>query len=105
MQRRMLRVVGMVLVIGAGVTAVANGQSAVGAVYTMSNARSGNQILLFDRHVDGTLTPAGAIATGGAGTGGGLGNQSGLVLSDDGESLLAVNAGSNDISIFDVHED
>jgi 6-phosphogluconolactonase (cycloisomerase 2 family) len=48
------------------------------------------------------LTAAGAVATGGAGTGGGLGNQSGVTLSDDGRWLLAVNAASNDVSLFSV---
>src|SRR5205085_1335832 len=40
--------------------------------------------------------------TGGAGTGSGIGSQGALTLSDDGEWLLAVNAGSNEITAFAV---
>src|SRR5262249_30025697 len=65
-------------------------------------APAGNQILVFDRAVDGTLSAAGHVATGGAGTGGGLGNQGALTLSDDGRWLLAVNAASNDVSLLAV---
>ena len=85
-----------------GVALSAEPHRPAGAVYTMSNAVSGNQILVFDRLQDGSLTPAGAIGTGGAGTGGGLGNQSAVVLTDDGQWLLAVNAASNDVAIFEV---
>jgi len=74
----------------------------VGAVYTMSNDAVENSILVFNRHPDGELTPAGSYSTGGLGTGGGLGNQSGLVLSLDQKWLFAVNAGSNEISVFAV---
>lgn len=77
-------------------------RAAAGAVYTMSNATTGNEILQFDRAADGTLTPAGSFATGGFGTGGGLGNQSALVLSAGQRWLFAVNAGSNEISVFAV---
>src|SRR5205823_10438818 len=96
---RILSVAAAVLALGIGASA-AHAQPAVGAVYTTSNATTGNQILVFDRHVDGTLTPANAVATGGRGTGAGLGNQSGLILSEDGERLLAVNASNNVETVF-----
>jgi 6-phosphogluconolactonase len=73
-----------------------------GAVYTMSNASGGNEILVFDRAADGSLSFAGSHATGGLGTGSGLGNQGGLVLSRNGGLLFAVNAGSDEISSFRV---
>jgi len=76
-----------------------------GAVYTMSNDAVENSILVFNRGGDGTLTPAGSYPTGGLGTGGGLGNQSGVVLSPDQKWLFAVNAGSNEISVFRVKHD
>src|SRR2546427_2674932 len=38
--------------------------------------RSGNAVAVFTRAADGTLTAAGTIATGGAGTGAGLGSRS-----------------------------
>ncbi len=73
-----------------------------GAVYVMSNASTGNEVLVFDRLADGRLVPAGAVATGGIGTGGGLGNQGALVLTDEERWLLAVNAASDDVSVFRV---
>lgn len=76
-----------------------------GAVYTMTNAASGNEVLAYPRSARGALGDPTAYATGGDGTGGGLGNQSGLILSQDGRWLLVVNAGSNDISVFAVTDD
>lgn len=75
-----------------------------GAVYTMTNSSSSpNEVVAFDRHADGSLELSGSFPTGGFGSGAGLGNQGGVVLSDDGRWLLAVNAGSDEISIFAVH--
>ena len=73
-----------------------------GAVYTMDNATGGNHVLAYRRDADGTLSPAGTFDTGGLGTGGGLGNQGSLVLSRDGRWLFACNAGSDEISVFQV---
>ena len=73
-----------------------------GAVYTMSNAADRNAVLVFDRLADGRLVRAGAVSTGGTGTGAGLGNQGGLVLTGNEKWLLAVNAGSNSISVLQV---
>ncbi|HEV8600943.1 MAG TPA: beta-propeller fold lactonase family protein [Gemmatimonadales bacterium] len=81
------------------------GQGGAGNLYTMTNASSGNAVLIYRRAADGTLTPAGSVGTAGLGSGGGLGNQGGLVLSDNGRWLLAVNAGSNSISVFRVEGD
>lgn len=72
----------------------------IGAVYTTSNDAADNAVLRFDRYADGTIEYSASYSTGGMGTGAGLGNQSGLVLAN--KWLLAVNAGSNDISVFRV---
>src|SRR5438477_6836971 len=72
------------------------------AVYTLTNQVAGNAVAVFNRAADGTLGAAGTIATGGTGTGGSLGSQGAVALSDDGRRLFAVNAGSNDVSVFDV---
>ncbi len=72
----------------------------IGSLYTASNATADNQILAFDQMRDGSLKPIGTVSTGGKGSGGGLGNQSGLVLTSNREFLLAVNAGSNEISVL-----
>jgi 6-phosphogluconolactonase (cycloisomerase 2 family) len=73
-----------------------------GAVYTASNAATGNEVLVFHRLTDGRLVPGGAVPTGGLGTGAGLGNQGGLILTSDERWLLVVNAGSEDLSVFRV---
>jgi 6-phosphogluconolactonase (cycloisomerase 2 family) len=72
------------------------------AVYTLANAAGGNAVAIFDRAADGTLAPAGEVATGGLGTGGGLGSQGALVLRENGRHLYAVNAGSDEISVFET---
>lgn len=78
------------------------GNHHTGAVYTMTNSASGNSILVFKRSWNGRLTEAGSYATGGMGSGDGLGNQGAVVLSKNNRWLFAVNAGSNDISVFAV---
>lgn len=75
---------------------------AAGAVFTATNAADGNVILAYSRNAFGRLRPAGAYPTGGDGSGGGLGNQGGVVLDEEGRHLLAVNAGSDSISVFAV---
>ena len=73
-----------------------------GAVYTASNAASGNAVLIFDQLHDGRLVPAGRVSTGGNGTGAGLGNQGGVTLSRNERWLLVVNAGSHSLSVLAV---
>jgi 6-phosphogluconolactonase (cycloisomerase 2 family) len=73
-----------------------------GALFTLTNDASGNEVLAFRRDADGQLSPAGRYPTGGRGSGDGLGSQGSLVLSADGEFLFAVDAGSNEISSFAV---
>ena len=76
-----------------------------GVVYTQSNETGANRVLIFARASDGTLEPAGSAATGGSGTGSGLGSQGAVVLGRAGNYLLAVNAGSNHLSSFRVKGD
>jgi len=75
---------------------------APGAVYALTNQASGNAVVIFDRGADGSLSWSSNVATGGTGAGSGLGSQGALALSDDGRWLFAVNAGSNDVSAFQV---
>jgi 6-phosphogluconolactonase (cycloisomerase 2 family) len=91
---------------GAG-SASATGSPVVGQVYVNDNTAVVNTIAGFDRHADGSLTPiAGSpFATGGAGTGTTLGSQGALQMSDDGKYLLAVDAGSNEISVLRISHD
>jgi 6-phosphogluconolactonase (cycloisomerase 2 family) len=71
-----------------------------GAVFTETNA-SANAVQAYAQAADGTLTPGASYLTGGAGSGAaGLGSEGALAL--DRGWLLAVNAGSNDVSAFRV---
>ncbi|MGR9117448.1 MAG: lactonase family protein [Gammaproteobacteria bacterium] len=73
-------------------------------LYTLSNETSENAVLAFKRSKNGNWGPAGRFPTGGFGTGGGLGNQGALALSENGRFLFAANAGSDDVSVFRVSE-
>src|SRR5438876_4570159 len=70
------------------------------AVYTLTNQAAGNAVAVFDRAADGTLTAAGTIATGGTGTGAGLGSQGPSPLAEDGRGLFPVTAASTASSVF-----
>src|SRR5436853_2238655 len=86
------------------VIAPATAQAVVGSVYIMSNSASGNQVIAYARGADGSLTWKANYATNGLGITSMAGsNQGGLVLSEDGQWLIVVNAGSNDISVFSVN--
>lgn len=88
-----------------------------GAVFSMSNAASGNVVVAFSRSSDGTLTEAGRFATGGNGSGGFEDTVNGMILGNaQGESapnnltgvsdlLFVTNAGSNSITVFRVAGD
>ena len=99
-------VLGLVL----NVSAIASNS---GAVYAMTNAADSNEIVIYNRASDGQLTLAGQVATGGLGSGGdpplepvdALGAQNPLILSKNKRFLLAVNAGSDEISVFRVNKD
>jgi 6-phosphogluconolactonase (cycloisomerase 2 family) len=77
-------------------------QTSGGAVYTASNSAAGNRVLMLDRSADGTLALVDSFATGGTGSGNGLGNQGGVTMTADGKFLLVVNAGSHDVSVLET---
>lgn len=75
---------------------------AVGAAFSMTNATAGNEIVAFDRDAQGLLTQVNSFPTNGMGTGQTLASQGSIVMSKDGKHLLAVNAGSDEITLFGV---
>src|SRR5213082_742895 len=81
------------------------------AVFVQTNDPGGNAIDVFDRNSDGTLTFVRSYATGGNGgrevgaTSDPLASQGSLVRVPGSDLLLAVNAGSNTISVFHVAGD
>ncbi len=110
MTRRITRAIAVILGIASiAALALAGGASASsdapGAVYALTNAVSGNAVVVYDRAAGGELTPASTYATGGVGSGAGLGSQGSVIVSDDHHLLFAVNAGSNSVSSFVVRPD
>ena len=79
----------------------------VGHVYIDGNTVGTNTLDVLDRHADGSLTPTqgSPFAIGGAGTGTGLASQGAIQTSPDGKFLLAVDAGSNEVSVLRVGSD
>ena len=74
-------------------------------LYTESNSTGTNEILIYKIRGNGKLEWKESVASGGAGTGAGLGSQGALVLDKDHHWLFAVNAGSNSVSSFKVSND
>ena len=75
-------------------------------VYVQTNDAERNEVIAFDRSDDGRLEQLGSYETGGRGSGvPHLASQSSVVLSDDGNWLLVINAGSDELSLFGVEPD
>jgi len=87
------------------VTADGEGNNAGGAVYTITNEVSGNEVAVYDRSADGSLTFMASYPTGGLGSGAGLGSEGSVILRANGRQLFVVNAGSNQISVFAVRKE
>ena len=94
--------------LGAGTAASAStaGTSSpvVGYTYIDGNTATANTIDGFARHADGSVSPlpGSPFAAGGAGLGTGLASQGAIQATPDGRYLLAVDAGSNQISVLRV---
>ena len=73
-----------------------------GVVFAMSNATAANRIFVYRRDTDGRLTLVRSVRTRGLGIGVDLDTQGGLRLSQDNRFLYAVNAGSDEVSVFAV---
>jgi 6-phosphogluconolactonase (cycloisomerase 2 family) len=79
------------------------------ALFVETDATSGNSVVSYWRSSDGTISYAGTTPTGGSGataanaTADPLASQDGLVLANNGNNLIAVNAGSDTVSVFAVH--
>jgi 6-phosphogluconolactonase (cycloisomerase 2 family) len=95
------------LILGFSGVAVARANPVVGHVYINNNSAGTNTIAGFDRHADGSLTPlpGSPFPDGGAGTGKSIGAQGALQITAGGRYLLAVDAGSNQISALAIASD
>ncbi len=104
--------VGILGILGAGAAGAApvaaftptNPSPVIGYVYLDDNTAGTNTISGFGRHLDGSLTPlvGSPFTAGGAGTGASLASQGAIQLSSDGQFVLAVDAGSNQVSVLRI---
>lgn len=79
--------------------------TAAPAVYTLSNDKSGNEIVVYTRAADGSLTPFNSYSTGGLGASAGLGDQGGLAFDPARKLFFAVNAGDDSVSMLGLRND
>src|SRR5688500_9349324 len=93
------------LIAGFANPVAADDNNSPGAVYTITNEAGGNEVAVYERSADGSLTFMATYPTGGLGSGAGLGSQRAVVLRENGRRLFVVNAGSNQISVFAVRKD
>jgi len=95
---------GALTAIGGGAATPDNG-APIGHVYVDDNTTGSNSVSAFSRDANGTLVPLpdSPVAIGGAGTG--TGSQGSLQETPDGRYLLAVDAGSNQISVLRIKAD
>jgi hypothetical protein len=106
--RALLRLVGwsglVAIAAGLSITTASAAADVVGHVYVNDNTAGANTIAGFDRHGDGSLTPlAGSpFSAGGQGSGTIVGSQGALQSSGDGRYILAVDAGSNQVSVLRI---
>src|SRR5262245_39571054 len=73
-------------------------------IYTETNDATKNELLALTAGRDRQLHLLWRVATGGRGTGAGLGSQGAVALSDDQQWIVAVNAGSDEVSLFSVDD-
>jgi 6-phosphogluconolactonase len=90
-----------------GPSAGGRGHATSGYVYLDNNTALANTISGFSRAPDGALTalPGSPFGAGGAGLGAGLPSQGAIQTADHGRYLLAVDAGSNQISVLRIGHD
>jgi 6-phosphogluconolactonase len=105
---RVMGVIGLAGILMAGLVVAPTIASAsdpvIGYVYVNDNTAGTNTIGAFAQHADGSLTPltGSPFSTGGAGTGTIVGSQGSIQTTADGRWVLAVDAGSNEISVLKV---
>jgi 6-phosphogluconolactonase len=102
MSRVIVTLVGFVALLLGPASLAAAAERSAGAVYTLTNTAT-NAVIAYDRSESGALTWSGTFPTGGSG--GALGSQGAVIISDDGRWLYAVDAGSNDIAVFRITKD
>lgn len=89
--------------------AYGKGKNRTGVAFTQTNDPAGNQVVVYKRAANGTLTETARVATGGVGAASTppfgfpiVDSQGSLELTKNGKLLFAVNAGDDSISSFRV---
>ena len=109
-------ILGVVMTLGLGALAARpahadgarSGRGADNVVFVQTNDPAGNSVIAYARDDDGSLAMANSYATGGAGavlggaTSDTLASQGSLVYDDRSGVLIAVNAGSDTVTVFRV---
>lgn len=96
-----LKLQGILLTIATTLPAIA---SANDKLYTLSNDATSNAVYAYQHTAKNGFSIIGNYATGGKGAGAGLGNQGALAVSANDRYLFAVNAGSNEVSVFEIQK-
>jgi 6-phosphogluconolactonase len=107
-QHLIVSAVAIALGLASGGLARDNDRDEAHAVFVMTNAAHHNEVLAYRRLPGGMLEQSGRFDTGGRGSGGTtdpLGSQGSLTMSQDRSLLFAVNAGSGNVSVFQVKGD
>jgi 6-phosphogluconolactonase (cycloisomerase 2 family) len=94
--------------VAAAAPAVASAHAGRGGfVYVDDNSAGTNTVAAFARQADGSLipVPGSPFNAGGAGTGAGLASQGAIQVSSDRRYVIAVDAGSNQISVLRIQHD
>jgi 6-phosphogluconolactonase (cycloisomerase 2 family) len=94
----------LLLLASSSLLGTAANPSKPGFVYTIDNKAS-NSVLEFQAGPSPFLTLVGTYTTHGSGTGAKLASQGAVTLTQNGEWLLVVDAGSNQITVFQVNGD
>jgi 6-phosphogluconolactonase len=102
-----LSLLGATAAVAPAVAAANDRPASAGQVYVNDNTAGANTVAGFARHRDDTLSPlrGSPFRAGGAGTGSGLASQGAVQLADNGRFLIAVDAGSDQVSVLRVHGD
>jgi 6-phosphogluconolactonase len=92
----------LALALSTTVVAAHDGSPITGHVYVNDNTAGVNRVSGLDRHSDGSLTriPGSPFRTGGAGSGAPVATQGALQFSADHRYVLAVDPGSNQVSVL-----
>jgi 6-phosphogluconolactonase (cycloisomerase 2 family) len=100
---------GLITLVSSASATTSRWQPARHALFVETDATSGNSVLSYQRASDGTISFAGSYLTGGNGATASnasadpLASQDGLVLVNNNSDLIAVNAGSDTVSVFAVN--